>query len=317
MAKVIIGIHGLCNKVKKDKLEEWWKKSIEEGLNINLDKNNSKFKFKMVYWADLLYDSPLDENIKDKKNKLYLDEPYLPREKDFSPEQSPVRKKVLDYLQQKLENILLNDDLSSNYSLLTNKIVEKKFRDLATYYSNKEKRELIRERLVSELKKHKKDDILLITHSMGTIISYEVLTFLCPEIKIDTLITIGSPLGFPLIKARIATEMNIKNKADMHLTTPDNISKYWFNLADINDKVAMGYKLSNDYTANINNVSVIDYQVHNDYKANGERNYHKSFGYLRTPELTNIVYKFIQTRRNPIINRIVTFFKKKFPALKK
>ncbi|MGB5988715.1 MAG: hypothetical protein WBG43_03120 [Marinifilaceae bacterium] len=316
MAKVIIGIHGLCNKVEKNKLEEWWKKSIEEGLNINLDNNHSKFKFKMVYWADLLYDKPLEESIKDKKHKLYLNEPYIPQEHDFIPEQSPVRKKVLDYLQLKLDKILLNDDLSTNYSLLTNKIVEKKFGDLATYYSNEEKRNAVRERLASELRKHKKDNILLLTHSMGTIISYEVLSFLCPDIKIDTLITIGSPLGFPLIKARIATEMNIKNKVDMNLKTPENINKDWFNLADINDNVAMGYKLSNDYLANSNNVSVIDYQVHNDYIFNGERNYHKSFGYLRTPELTNIVYKFIKTKRHPLVEKIIKLVKKSMSILK-
>jgi hypothetical protein len=317
MAKVIIGIHGLCNKVEKNKLEEWWRKSIEEGLDINLDKSLSKFKFKMVYWADLLYDKPLEESIKDKKHKLYLNEPYIPQEKNFIPEQSPVRKKILNYLQPKLDKILLNDDLSSNYSLLTDKIVEKKFGDLAIYYSNKEKRNAVRERLAYELREHKKDNILLLTHSMGTIISYEVLTFLCPEIKIDTLITIGSPLGFPLIRARIATEMEIKNKIDMNLKTPENISKSWFNLADINDNVAMGYKLSNDYFANSNNVSVIDYQVHNDYIANGERNYHKSFGYLRTPELTNIVYKFTQTKRHPLVEKIITFVKKSILLFKK
>lgn len=317
MAKVIIGIHGLCNKVEKNKLEEWWRRSIEEGLDINLDKSHSKFKFKMVYWADLLYEKPLEESIKDKKNKLYLNEPYIPQEKNFIPEQSPVRKKILNYIQPKLDKILLNDDLSSNYSLLTYKIVEKKFGDLAIYYSNKEKRNAVRERLAYELREHKKDNILLLTHSMGTIISYEVLTFLCPEIKIDTLITIGSPLGFPLIRARIATEMEIKNKIDMNLKTPENISKSWFNLADINDNVSMGYKLSNNYLANSNNVSVIDYQVHNDYIANGERNYHKSFGYLRTPELTNIVYQFTQTKRHPIVEKIITFVKKSISIFKK
>ncbi len=33
MPKVIVGIHGLANKPKKDILTDWWEKSIKERLN--------------------------------------------------------------------------------------------------------------------------------------------------------------------------------------------------------------------------------------------------------------------------------------------
>ena len=40
---------------------------------------------------------------------------------------------------------------------------------------------------------------MLIAHSMGSIIGFDVLTFLATDIKINTFITIGSPLGLPVI----------------------------------------------------------------------------------------------------------------------
>lgn len=317
MSKIIIGVHGLSNKVAKDTLEDWWKKSILEGLNINLDKQDCEIKFKMVYWADLLYEEPLNQNINDKRHALYISEPYITRDVNYIAEDSPIRKKILDYLQDKLDDILLKDDLSSNYSLITDKIVERKFNDLTVYYSNEKIRNAVRERLATELKNHKKDEILLLSHSMGTIIAYEVFSFSCPDIEIDTFVSMGSPLGFPLIKARIAREFNIKKKSDMILKTPENIGKYWFNLSDIDDTVALDYKLSNDYVANSSNVSVVDFQVHNDYTANGERNPHKAFGYLRTPELSNIVYKFIQTTHIPLTAKIIRTMNKIFRRLRK
>ena len=36
MPDIIIGIHGLANKPNKKTLEDWWKKSILEGLKKEL-----------------------------------------------------------------------------------------------------------------------------------------------------------------------------------------------------------------------------------------------------------------------------------------
>ena len=60
MAKIIIGIHGLANKMPKATLEDWWKKSIREGLrNIGY---TGWFEFKMVFWADKLYKNLLHDD---------------------------------------------------------------------------------------------------------------------------------------------------------------------------------------------------------------------------------------------------------------
>ena len=79
MAKIIIGIHGLCNKPPKYLLEEWWHESIREGINSHLQKDYTIPKVKIAYWADLMYDNALDPKITNKKDALFLSEPYHPR----------------------------------------------------------------------------------------------------------------------------------------------------------------------------------------------------------------------------------------------
>ena len=41
--------------------------------------------------------------------------------------------------------------------------------------------------------------MLVITHSMGSIITYDVLVHSENNIKIDSLVTMGSPLGIPFM----------------------------------------------------------------------------------------------------------------------
>ena len=57
--------------------------------------------------------------------------------------------------------------------------------------------------LANALKKHRRKKILLIGHSMGSIIAYDVLTQYATMVPVDTFVTIGSPLGIPVIKSKI------------------------------------------------------------------------------------------------------------------
>jgi triacylglycerol esterase/lipase EstA (alpha/beta hydrolase family) len=61
--------------------------------------------------------------------------------------------------------------------------------------------------LAETLVKHRRKKILLIAHSMGSIIAWDVLTKMVPQIKIHTLVTIGSPLGNPVVRSRILSDI--------------------------------------------------------------------------------------------------------------
>lgn len=303
MANVIITIHGLGNKPSKQLLTHWWRLSMIEGLRA------SKYravlpKCEMVYWADILYDKPQSEDVKDVKSPCYMDEKYTRASKDFKAENHTIRKKIIYYLSKQLDRILLKDDLTLQYSFITDVILHKYFSDLEIYYSDDcsknrapscRARELIRERLLAVLEKYKDDDIMLISHSMGTIVAFDVLTFLAPELKIHTFVTLGSPLGLPVVVSKIAAEQKQKHIGQNHMLTPHGICRNWYNFADILDKVAFSYKLSDRYAENSNGVKPVDFLVTNNYEMNGVPNPHKSYGYLRTPEFSKILNEFIRS----------------------
>lgn len=317
MAKVIIGIHGLGNKPPKDLLEDWWKKSMIEGLE-KLNGSLDIPKFELVYWADILYERPLDEKIKDKKDPFYLDEKYTMGSEITTRDNNLVRKKVLDFLEHQLDKLFLNDDFTVNFEGITDVFVRRYFKDLDFYYALEcldkndircKARILIRERLVEVLEKHKGKEIMLIGHSMGSIVAYDVLLFSTPKINIQTFITMGSPLGFPVVQGKIAMEWNIIKQVTPKLKTPPGVKKHWYNFADLKDKVALIYHLRDKYKANWYGIKPRDFVVSNNYQIDNEPNHHKSFGYLRTSEFSRVLSDF--SIRKSLWEKFVSIISKK------
>jgi hypothetical protein len=134
MASVIIGIHGLGNKPKKATLEKWWYSAMLEGLKKHQKTTNLE-AFELVYWADLLYDRPLVPSVVDRNDPYFLDERYEAASPRQHQEESPLRQKVLDFIEDQLDKLFLNDDLSVNYSGISDYIIHAYFRDLEAYYS--------------------------------------------------------------------------------------------------------------------------------------------------------------------------------------
>ncbi len=314
MANVIIAIHGLGNKPSKQLLEHWWKLAMTEGLRAK-GKKTILPKFEMVYWADLLYDKPQSESEPDMDSPYFLNEKYEMSSFNEKHENHNIREKIIDFLNRQMNRIFLNEDLSLNYSFITDSIIRKYFKDLEIYYNghsedenadNDNKRDLIRQRLLVVLEKHKHDTIMLVSHSMGSIIAFDVLTFLAPHIKIHTFITIGSPLGLPVVVTKIALEQRTTmNDNSHHMQTPPGITTNWYNFSDIQDKVAFNYKLNDDFAENAYGVKPIDFLVENDYESNGKANPHKSYGYLRTAEFSEILDTFIAQNKMNIKDKII------------
>jgi hypothetical protein len=299
MSKIIIGIHGLGNKPQEDLLKEWWISAIEEGFKLAGIKTQ-KFKLELVYWADLIYDQPESLDIIDKKDPYYLDEAYTLSPHPKAPEKDQsFRKKMLQFIENQLEKVFLNDDFSLNYKGVNDIIMHRYFKELEMYYSDTGEQITLkrnaRQRLLKILEKYKFDDILLVGHSMGSIIAYDVLQFELKRQSVHTFITIGSPLGLPFIRTKIADEMK-ESYENLSLRTPYSISKAWLNFADLEDKVALNFDLSNDFAPNSKGISPIDFEIINDYENRGIKNPHKSFGYLRNPEFIQQLHLFLNEK---------------------
>lgn len=308
MSKIIIGIHGLGNKPPRDLLSEWWMKSICEGLK-KINRYNFEPNFEIVYWADILNEKPLNNLISDPENPYYLDEPYTPSTDSLEDKPQLKRKKFLGFLEEQMDKIFLNEDLSSNFNFVYDLIFKKYFKELVVYYSkndeNKEEanesvREKIRLRLAEAIRKHKGKEIFIIAHSMGSIIAYDVCNLIVDEIKIETLVTMGSPLGVPIIFSKIAEELKTHHPEIDKPRVPENVKGGWFNFSDIQDIVAMNYNLGDDFDPNSCGVEIKDFVVANNYMINNERNPHKSYGYLRTPEFSAVLADFLEKDIGPI-----------------
>jgi len=305
MANVIIGIHGLGNKPPKKILEDWWMLSMAEGFG----KKNLKVRsanFEMAYWADIIHKQSLDPEEMDPISPAFIDEKYEAASRDFVPEDISTRKRIVDFLGRQMNRIFLNDDLTLNYSFITDAVISRYFNDLEEYYSGTittvnnaiyRTAYLIRGRLFDLLQKHRNDKIMLLSHSMGSVIAFDVLTFLARDIKINTFVTMGSPLGLPVVISRIAAEQKQRGIYKGRVTTPPGVVGNWYNFSDILDKVAFNYRLSDYFNENEAGVRPVDFLVVNDYETNGVRNPHKSFGYLRTPEFAEILNAFLATEK--------------------
>lgn len=305
--KVIIGIHGLANKPEEEVLYGYWRKSIEEGLKKNCNVARPQFEFTMVYWAGLLYRNQQHDDKAYDFDDLYNDEPYVPAPEGALREYEDGMLDHLRALAQDTAESLYNAVKGAGLDKVADMILAKKLKDLAFYYDKRRRirgedekfgvaRNVLMDTLRTRLEAHRELEIMLIAHSMGSIIAYDVLRDIGrgrSAFEVPYFVTIGSPLGLPHVKDHVYKERKGYD-ADAPLRTPTVVTRSWKNYADRRDPVAFDTHLRGDYGENKHKVRVEDDLVSNDFiSPAGKRNYHKSYGYLRTPELSRHVHDFL------------------------
>jgi len=291
---VIIGVHGLSPKPPKKEHSEAWALAICEGLrrNFNLTVAPERLGLELVYWADWLGRPEIEPN-KDK-------EPYLPAEGE-GPLPSYRQRWFDDDLRDALGNVAKPVDWAKSapptdwirqHTGLDDVgvlLLQKRLVDLGTYYADSGKRAALRKLLADALLRNEGKRIMLVAHSMGSIVAYDVLRDFGrerPTMAVDHLVTLGSPLGMPYVIDRIRQE----NAA---VRTPSVVQR-WTNLADRKDPVAIDVHLGDEYEPSDRLIAVADALVLNTYRSpDGKRNHHKIYGYLRTPEFSQLVSNFI------------------------
>ena len=313
MKHIIIGIHGLSNKPSKKTLRRWWLRSIREGLK-SIGQARVKIPFELVYWADIIYTAPQTQKVRDKSHPLFLKEPYAKSILQPQPEHSPIRIKMMKYFEAQLDKILLNEDMTVNFKGITDHIIHRFAQDLELYYGEYATsplnpthtiKEAIQNRLIQTIKSYRGYKILLIAHSMGSIVAFDVLWTLNNGQPIHRFITLGSPLGLPVITARVFADQKAVQDTIGKPHAPECVAEQWLNMSDIRDKVALDHTLADDYAPNTKGISAQDFIVHNDYSFKGRPNEHKSYGYLRTPEIATAIDDFLsETLKNRVLRLI-------------
>ncbi len=286
---VIIGIHGLANKPPVDEKTRWWKTAIAEGFSRNEGLTRPEFLFEFVYWADLRYDAPLSDDNNREPYRPYDGMGRLP-----AVEKTPATT-VTDVLAPLYAGIDRVEE-ATGVTLVDDLILEHRFDDLWHYHVEQSFARQVRARLTERLRAFREHRILLVAHSMGSIIAYDVLRLLesqDPSLQVEHLITAGSPLGLAKVKLKFEAEHGV-------LRVPNNVTA-WTNLADGEDVVAIMGALDAGYEPNHAGVHIVDQRVVNQYcRPDGEPNHHKSYGYLRVPEFSRIARRYAATAQHEV-----------------
>jgi pimeloyl-ACP methyl ester carboxylesterase len=144
--------------------------------------------------------------------------------------------------------------------------------------------------------------VLLIGHSMGSVIAYDTLWELSHEsidrVAVDLFLTMGSPLGQRHIQKCLMGYA--ASGVDRY---PANI-RHWKNLAAVGDLTSIDPQLMNDFGEVLERGlvdSFEDEEIFNWFRLDGELNVHSEYGYFANDTTARIVADWWR-KNDPTIN---------------
>ena len=153
-----------------------------------------------------------------------------------------------------------------------------------------EVREVLKVQLRPRLKNG--DDILLIAHSLGTVIAWDSLWELSREEhwpgRVHTFLTLGSPLGMHYVRRRLRGAD--RTGAERY---PANI-RHWVNVAAEGDLVALVRCFARDF-AEMRRLGLVEsitdhcHGIYNYFRNEHGLNVHRSYGYLVNPAVGKVI----------------------------
>ena len=176
---------------------------------------------------------------------------------------------------------------------LASERIELHLRDLRRYVGNRNGiaehvREMLKMPLRAAWESHR--PVLLIAHSMGSVIAYDSLWQMSregrDELVIDLFLTMGSPLGQSYIQKRI------EGHAEMGVARYPNNIRRWENLSAVGDLTAIDPFLRNDFGEMLALGlvdDIVDTEVFNYYRRGRELDVHAEYGYLVNRNTARIV----------------------------
>jgi len=200
-------------------------------------------------------------------------------------------------LKYKLARLMyqLGDTVNWLIPLIPDQRIKTSISETSLYFRNQDNIACrIREILKRLLRKYRAagDRLLLIGHSMGSIIAYDALWELHHvegmEDCVDCLLTIGSPLGMRYVQKHLLGTGEPEPRR-----YPGNIHS-WVNVSACGDLVALDPALGDDYRAMvtgkyIDNITDRTDGIFNHYRDDRGLNVHKSYGYLVNPVVDQVI----------------------------
>jgi hypothetical protein len=154
-------------------------------------------------------------------------------------------------------------------------------RETHTYLADPEspRRKAARDAVAAAIAKHQAETV--ISHSLGSVVTYEAL-WRHPELRVDLLVTLGSPLGMPHVVFNRLQPAPANGRG----ARPPNVAR-WVNLADAGDIIATPPDLPEHFDG-INH--------HNGDLAIDKWGFHAVKSYLACPQTTQALVNIQQDR---------------------
>lgn len=322
--KRIIMIHGLASKPPQKNLHSFWSNCIIENIrnednSLAVSMAKTPKLFVSAYWAnatphhiedDSSYVKELDVQVKNviDKRKNIKDEFHVGTEEkvgDF------FKDKGVDLVKLLAGALTVKDEVMKNY-----------FRETKLYDEDQYIADRMREPLEIALRKAWDDncDVALISHSMGTFISYDVLWRFShrktsefskyQNKRVQLFITMGSPLGDSTVRGILFSRFH---KSYPMRQYPVNID-FWHNYACLGDVVSHYNNFEEVFYNPMRELNIfpnepkyraIDYvNLHNPYEVvthegnqnREKRDPHKEYGYLVQPRLGTWLIDFLKNK---------------------
>ena len=258
-------------------------RKIDPGIAAEIETSDC---FGLVSWSHLFYEKTRD---------IAQDLPWIDRLlEEVDPPADIKAARPLKYRVARAMYVV-GDHLPWLIPLIPDNRVKLSIRETTNYFCNHDNTGCLIRRLQKEPLREaaeQGDCVLLIGHSMGSIIAYDSLWELehlegfrgC----VDTFLTLGSPLGMNYVQRRLIGQ----NEQQLG-QYPCNI-RNWINISSRGDLVALDPSLENDFRAMIGNhcvESIKDMRadILNHYRDSMGLNVHKSYGYLVNPFVAKVI----------------------------
>jgi hypothetical protein len=223
-------VHGIGNKPERDELLEQWRVALLDDDGVDLDAIGVSSS--MVYWADLLYERPAPTSAGHEGTGLELEQGVDAEDADLSwlqdvpePEREFVERlgrqvgfETVTATQEQADPIRPASALEAVPlpAWLKRRLMRVFLRDVHHYLYDApfspragetyRIRRDVRQRALEALSEgaDRPGPHVVVAHSLGTVIAYDVLTAVAATPDVAALLTIGSPLGLAEVRERLA-----------------------------------------------------------------------------------------------------------------
>lgn len=320
--KHLILIHGRSTKPSEKEKARLTKKALLHGLDrVSVEAaqkvRSGKIKLSFAYYGDISNAAMIEAGKKTKKDLAGRDPAHgdAPCELDGSYDADLDRlflhtdftKSAYNDFLKREKDLRAVDNVASavsgvlNLLGLSDNVIRAATPDMGAYLTTRTTGSAVRVRLQAHLEKAlKRDaDICLVSHSMGCIVSYDVLwkysrmseyAHLRGK-KVNRWITIGNPLGEPGVRDNLYDSSEPEDGK-----YPSGIIEHWTNFSAYDDFVSHDAEIGDDFRQMLKRgfvKSIQDHRIYNFWAGAEGSNPHKFYGYLDHPDVAKEIVDWI------------------------